>query len=100
MKEQIYVAGHKNPDTDSICSAIDSTGRIHGFVSRYHLISQYRKKKSVFLTITQKTQTVDGIEQADIIEVIDHHRLGDIKNFSLESYKIGIGQVNTMDFEL
>lgn len=57
---------------------IDSDGRIKGFISRYHLISQYRKK-IILLDHNEKTQTVDGVEQADIIEIIDHHRLGDIQ---------------------
>jgi len=57
---------------------IDSDGRIKGFISRYHLISHYRKK-IILLDHNEKTQTVDGIEQADIIEIIDHHRLGDIQ---------------------
>lgn len=57
---------------------IDSAGRYKGFISRYHLISQLRKK-IILVDHNEKTQTVDGIEQADIIEIIDHHRLGDIQ---------------------
>ena len=57
---------------------VDSGNMIRGFISRYHLISQ-RRKKVILLDHNEKAQTVDGIEQADIMEIIDHHRLGDIQ---------------------
>lgn len=57
---------------------VDDNNRIKGFVSRYHLIS-HRKKKVILVDHNEKSQTVNGIEQAEILEIIDHHRLGDIQ---------------------
>lgn len=57
---------------------VDDEGRIKGFISRYHLISQ-RRKKVILVDHNEKAQTIDGIEQADILEIIDHHRIGDIQ---------------------
>lgn len=57
---------------------IDDNNRVKGFISRYHLISQ-KKKKVILLDHNEKTQTIDGLEQAEIIEIIDHHRIGDIQ---------------------
>jgi len=57
---------------------VDDNDRIKGFVSRYHLIS-HRKKKVILVDHNEKSQTVNGIEQAEIMEIIDHHRLGDIQ---------------------
>lgn len=57
---------------------VDDNDRIVGFVSRYHLISQ-KRKKIILLDHNEKVQTIDGIEQAEILEIIDHHRLGDIQ---------------------
>ncbi len=57
---------------------VDDSGAIKGFVYRYHLISP-RKKKVILLDHNEKSQTVDGIDQADILEIIDHHRIGDIQ---------------------
>jgi manganese-dependent inorganic pyrophosphatase len=57
---------------------VDDEGIIKGFISRYHLISQ-RRKKIILLDHNEKAQTIDGIEQADILEIIDHHRIGDIQ---------------------
>jgi manganese-dependent inorganic pyrophosphatase len=60
---------------------IDDDGVVKGFVYRYHLISP-RKKKVILLDHNEKSQTVDGIDQADILEIIDHHRIGDIQTGS------------------
>lgn len=57
---------------------VDDDGCIRGFISRYHLISQNRKKV-ILLDHNEKAQTIEGIEQAEILEIIDHHRLGDIQ---------------------
>lgn len=57
---------------------VDSSNRIKGFISRYHLIS-HKRKKVILLDHNEKSQTVNGIEEAEILEIIDHHRLGDIQ---------------------
>lgn len=56
---------------------VDVNGRVKGFISRYHLISS-RRKKVILVDHNERSQTVNGIEQAEILEIIDHHRLGDI----------------------
>lgn len=57
---------------------IDDTNKFIGLISRYHLISQ-RKKKVILLDHNEKSQTVNGIEEAEILEIIDHHRVGDVQ---------------------
>ncbi len=57
---------------------VDDNNRIRGFVSRYHLITK-KKKKVILLDHNELAQAVNGIEQAEILEIIDHHRLGDIQ---------------------
>lgn len=57
---------------------VDSNNVIKGLISRYHLIS-YRNKKVILVDHNEKSQTVNGIEEAEILEIIDHHRLGDIQ---------------------
>jgi manganese-dependent inorganic pyrophosphatase len=57
---------------------VDDNNVIKGFISRYHLISS-RKKKVILVDHNEKSQTVDGIEEAEILEIIDHHRYGDIQ---------------------
>ncbi|NBJ14209.1 MAG: putative manganese-dependent inorganic diphosphatase [Dehalobacter sp. 4CP] len=60
---------------------VDDNNRIQGFISRYHLISQ-KKKNVILVDHNEKSQTVNGIEEAEILEIIDHHRLGDIQTAS------------------
>ncbi len=98
----LYVVGHKNPDTDSICSAIAyaelkrrlGTDAIparlgepnpetkfvlekFGF-SPPELIESADGKKIVLVDHSDKAQSVDGLENAEIVEIIDHHKIGDI----------------------
>lgn len=56
---------------------LNDDSAVVGSVSRYHLISQERKKV-ILVDHNEKSQSVDGLEDADILEILDHHRLGDI----------------------
>ena len=47
-------------------------------ISRRLLIDA-RKKQLILVDHNEKSQAVDGIEEADIQEIIDHHRLGSIE---------------------
>ncbi len=57
---------------------IDAEGRVTGMVSRYHLL-QRRRKRAILVDHNERSQTADGIDEAEILEIIDHHRLGDIQ---------------------
>ena len=57
---------------------VDNNNHVVGSISRYHLISA-NKKKLILLDHNEKTQSVDGIEDAVILEIIDHHRIADIQ---------------------
>ncbi len=57
---------------------VDSGMRVVGFISRYHIIGQ-NKKQVILVDHNEMSQTVDGIEEAEILEIIDHHRIGDIR---------------------
>lgn len=65
---------------------VDCEYKIKGFVSRYHLMSQ-RRKQVILLDHNEKSQTIDGIEQAEILEIIDHHRIGDIQTMNPVYFK-------------
>ncbi len=57
---------------------LDESGKVVGSISRYHLISQ-EKKKIILVDHNEKAQSVDGLEDANVLEIIDHHRIGDIQ---------------------
>ncbi|AYD40662.1 putative manganese-dependent inorganic diphosphatase [Clostridium fermenticellae] len=60
---------------------VDSQNKIVGSISRYHLISQ-KKKKVILVDHNEKSQSVHGLDDAEILEVIDHHRIADIQTSS------------------
>ena len=56
---------------------IDKDGKVIGTISRYHLISDF-KKKVIQVDHNERGQSVDGLAEADVLEIIDHHRVSDI----------------------
>ncbi|MHC1721118.1 MAG: putative manganese-dependent inorganic diphosphatase [Clostridiaceae bacterium] len=57
---------------------LDSENKVVGNISRYHLISP-NKKKLILVDHNEKSQSVNGLEDADVIEIVDHHRIADIQ---------------------
>ncbi|MGL5767030.1 MAG: putative manganese-dependent inorganic diphosphatase, partial [Sarcina sp.] len=55
----------------------DPDGRVVGTISRYHLISNF-KKKVIQVDHNERGQSVDGLEEAEVLEIIDHHRVADV----------------------
>ncbi len=57
---------------------LDRDGCVVGVISRFHLI-HHRRKQLILVDHNEKSQSVPGLEHAEILEIIDHHRLGDIQ---------------------
>ncbi|MEA5018622.1 MAG: putative manganese-dependent inorganic diphosphatase [Erysipelotrichaceae bacterium] len=57
---------------------VDNDNKLKGFISRYHLWS-HEKRKIILVDHNESAQSIDGIEQADVIEIIDHHKIGDVQ---------------------
>ena len=57
---------------------LDENEHVVGTLSRYHLLRP-RRKRVVLVDHNEMAQTVAGLEQAEILEIIDHHRLADIQ---------------------
>ncbi len=98
----IFVVGHKNPDTDSICSAIayaelkkslgtDAKAVRQGEINPEtafvlekfgidvpELVTEWEGKKVILVDHSDVSQSIDDIEKAEIVEIIDHHKIGDI----------------------
>ncbi len=100
----IYVIGHKNPDTDSICSAIGYTAFKNalageGFtaaragdlnpettfvldrfgVEAPAFLESAAGKDIILVDHNEVAQAVDGVTEANIKEIIDHHKIGDVQ---------------------
>ena len=56
---------------------IDKDGQVLGTISRYHLISNF-KKKVIQVDHNERGQSVDGLDEAEVLEIIDHHRVSDV----------------------
>ena len=57
---------------------LDGEEKVVGTLSRYHLIKP-RRKRVVLVDHNEAAQSVPGLEEADVLEIIDHHRLADIQ---------------------
>lgn len=57
---------------------VDGKGNFLGFISRRRLLNS-RKKEVILVDHNEKNQAVDGIEEANVLEIIDHHRLSSIE---------------------
>ena len=57
---------------------LDENDKVVGTLSRFHLIRP-RRKRVVLVDHNEFSQSVPGLEQAEILEIIDHHRLADIQ---------------------
>ena len=57
---------------------LDENQKVVGTLSRYHLIRP-RRKRVVLVDHNERAQSVQGLEQADILAIIDHHRLADVQ---------------------
>ena len=101
----ILVFGHKNPDTDTICSAIayaelknklgkdvkpvrlgeinEETKYVLDYfkVEKPELVENVAGKEIILVDHNERTQTADGFEEAKVLELIDHHR---ISNFNVD----------------
>ena len=56
---------------------LDEKNHIYGLISRFHLLNA-RKKKIILVDHNEVSQSVDAVLDGDLMEVIDHHRIGDI----------------------
>jgi manganese-dependent inorganic pyrophosphatase len=104
LTDKIYVVGHKSPDTDSVTSAITyanlknalgmnevvpaAAGDINNetkFLLDYFKVPAPEKltdatdKKVILVDHNEMAQAVDKLNEENIIEIVDHHKIGGIK---------------------
>ncbi len=60
---------------------LDEHGKYVGMISRRNLLNM-KKKQVILVDHNEKSQAVDGIGGAEILEIIDHHRLGSLETMS------------------
>lgn len=60
---------------------LDKDNRYRGVISKRNLLN-LKRKQLILVDHNEKTQCVDGYEDADILEIIDHHRIGTLETGS------------------
>ncbi len=121
----ILVVGHKNPDSDSICSAIVATELLkargveakpirQGEINRetQHILktagfdapelkTSVAGEKVWLVDYSDLSQAPDDINQAEILGIVDHHRLGDVMTVNpLEAWIWPVGCTCTVLFNM
>jgi manganese-dependent inorganic pyrophosphatase len=57
---------------------VDNEGKLVGFISRTDLLNA-RPKRVILVDHNEQSQAVDGIEEAELLGIIDHHRIADVR---------------------
>ena len=60
---------------------LDSSGKSRGMISRRNLLDM-KKKQVILVDHNEKSQAADGVENTEILEIIDHHRLGTMETIT------------------
>lgn len=92
MKTENLVSFHTEDFTDDIQEVmakyrhrafpvVNKRGKCVGTISRRNLLGM-NKKKLILVDHNEKDQAVDNIEKADILEIIDHHKLGRLETMA------------------
>ncbi len=72
VRETMSVVRHRD------FPVVDENRRYVGMFSRRNLLNM-QKKQVILVDHNEKSQAVDGIEQAEILEIIDHHKIGSLE---------------------
>ena len=75
VKEEMAKVRHRD------FPVLNANGHYVGMVSRRNLMSM-QKKQIILVDHNEKSQAVEGIGEAEILEIIDHHRLGSLETIS------------------
>ena len=60
---------------------LDERDRVIGSISRYHLITDL-KKKIILVDHNERNQSIDDLDSAKILQIVDHHRVANVATSS------------------
>ena len=60
---------------------LDERDRVIGSISRYHLITDL-KKKIILVDHNERNQSIDDLDSAEILQIVDHHRVANVATSS------------------
>lgn len=79
---------------------LDKKGNYYGLISGRRLMDA-KKRQLILVDHNEKTQTVDGIDEAEILEIIDHHRIGNLETMGPVYFRnIPVGCTATIIYDM
>lgn len=75
VKENMLTSKHRR------FPVVDELGYIKGMISRSNLV-EINRKKAILVDHNEKNQSIVGIEETEIVEVIDHHRVANVQTIA------------------
>ena len=63
-------------------------------------INEYKKNQVILVDHNSSKQSVDGLDEADVLEIIDHHNIGDVTKIPINYRIMSVGSVNTIIYYL
>ncbi len=82
------------------CPVVDTDGKLTGILTRRDMLKDFRKKV-ILVDHNEASQAIPGIEEAEVIEVFDHHRIGSFQTLHPILFVVEpVGCTNTLVAEL
>jgi manganese-dependent inorganic pyrophosphatase len=79
---------------------VDGESVLMGVLTRSNILTRF-KNRLVLVDHNEPSQAIDGVETAEVIEIVDHHRLGAVKtDLPLSYYSKPVGSTCTLVYEL
>ncbi|MBP3460786.1 MAG: putative manganese-dependent inorganic diphosphatase [Bacilli bacterium] len=79
---------------------IDKKGICHGLI-RITEITEKNRKKCILVDHNEAEQSVLGLDEAEILEIVDHHKIGDLTtNQPINFRNMTVGSTNTIIYSL
>lgn len=79
---------------------IDKKGYCHGLI-RITEITEKNKKKCILVDHNEEIQSALGLDEAEILEIVDHHKIGDLTtNQPINFRNMTVGSTNTIVYSL
>lgn len=94
VKEELITNKH------SYYPIVNDDNTFLGFISRRHLLKP-KKKNVILVDHNEYSQSAEGLNEAEILEIIDHHKIGDISTLSPISFRnLPVGSTCTIVFQM
>jgi manganese-dependent inorganic pyrophosphatase len=70
--EDLFASPHRE------APVVDSEGRLVGLLTRTN-VARATRRRVILVDHNEVAQSADGVEEASVVEIVDHHRIGDVQ---------------------